>query len=248
MVHHIEDRLLDAISDEVSGIEDGLDNISAVIQDASRRLNHEFVSISSETTAQLDLVHSALSRMTSADDAAPANEVGGISHFVGEASATLHDYNQVIDGVTHDSIETAEHIDVMARQMGDIHSLFEDVKSIADQTNLLALNAAIEAARAGEVGRGFAVVAQEVRKLSVDSARFNEQIQHQVAEGQSVLASAREVVGRMMDTDLDQVVASKLRVDAMLDPNFPISMKRLMRVYARCPLERRALAQAPTKW
>lgn len=219
---NLENRLIAALSDELSGVTDGLDNVAALVGDASRRLNHEFVAISDETAAQLGLVHQTLSRMAPGDDpmdgkGSGTNDTGVcINRFVSEAVSTLKDYSQVIESVADGSLETAEHIDRMAAQMDDIHSLFEDVKAIADQTNLLALNAAIEAARAGEVGRGFAVVAQEVRKLSVDSARFNDQIQVQVGSGQKVIASAREIVGRMTITDLDEVISAKTRVEGML--------------------------------
>jgi methyl-accepting chemotaxis protein len=53
----------------------------------------------------------------------------------------------------------------------EISGMVDTIALIARQTNLLALNATIEAARAGESGRGFAVVAQEVKSLSVETAK-----------------------------------------------------------------------------
>ncbi len=65
---------------------------------------------------------------------------------------------------------------------GRLHTMAEDVSSLARQTNLLSLNAAIEAARAGPAGRGFAVVANEVRRLSAESGETGKRIGSQLGD------------------------------------------------------------------
>nr|WP_242472420.1 methyl-accepting chemotaxis protein [Ectothiorhodospira mobilis] len=115
------------------------------------------------------------------------------------------------------SVEVAHQVDDLATLMGQIFELLDSAKHIAGQTNLLALNAAIEAARAGEAGRGFAVVAQEVRKLSRDSDRFNEQIREHVEKASQLFGHTRDVVGRMASQDMNTSISAKGSMDEMMN-------------------------------
>jgi methyl-accepting chemotaxis protein len=78
----------------------------------------------------------------------------------------------------------------LAENAGRISVVIDLIQSIASQTNLLALNATIEAARAGEAGRGFAVVASEVKSLANQTAKATDEIRSQIANMQTVTASA----------------------------------------------------------
>ena len=82
-----------------------------------------------------------------------------------------------IESLVGDMALTADALQTLAGQIGDIGSVLDVIRGIAEQTNLLALNAAIEAARAGESGRGFAVVADEVRALAQRTQESTRQIE-----------------------------------------------------------------------
>ncbi|WP_394382366.1 methyl-accepting chemotaxis protein [Roseateles sp. BYS87W] len=87
-----------------------------------------------------------------------------------------------LDGFVQSRDQVLGTVQTLGEASGRLHTMAEDVSSLARQTNLLSLNAAIEAARAGQAGRGFAVVANEVRRLSAESGDTGRRISVQVAE------------------------------------------------------------------
>lgn len=89
------------------------------------------------------------------------------------------------------SAAAIESLDGRSRQIGEI---LEVITEVNEQTSLLALNAAILAAQAGEHGAGFTVVAEEIRSLSVRTARSTVEIAEVI---RSVQADVRDAVAAM---------------------------------------------------
>lgn len=140
-----------------------------------------------------------------------------INQFASETSHLIEHMIQLLISVSKESMTTVYRIDDMVEQMDSIFQLLENVKALSEQTNLLALNAAIEAARAGEAGRGFAVVADEVRHLSVQSSKLNNEIGKQIHIAKSAIALVRETVGGMAARDMNETISAKERVNNLLE-------------------------------
>jgi methyl-accepting chemotaxis protein len=194
--------------------------IRELIRDAVAELARSFDGFHADAQTQKSLMDQAVRTLASGPSGTSGDpddkENGTISKFVRDTSTVLQGFveNSVI--TSKRGMDIVNMIDTMNTQMTQIFDLLGDVKGLADQTNLLALNAAIEAARAGEAGRGFAVVADEVRKLSVNSAHFNEQIRSQVENAQLTMGATRKLVGDSASMDLTTLLTHKSSIDGMM--------------------------------
>lgn len=211
LVSHME-ALLAGVVDEMRA---DLRQIQNLVSDAVGTLQGSFNGLNDQSITQQKTVTALIDQMHS-DQEEQAYHVS-ISDFAAETDSVLRHFVDYVVSTSSNSMEMVERINEVVEKMRQANDLLNDVKLIADQTNLLALNAAIEAARAGEAGRGFAVVADEVRKLSLRSDRFNDEIREVIHSSMENINGAREAIGKLASQDMNFAIRSKTKVNSMME-------------------------------
>jgi len=145
-----------------------------------------------------------------------------------EGSAIVIRTINSIETLAIDIAESAEIINQLQSNTGEISNFLNVILSIADQTNLLALNAAIEAARAGEHGRGFSVVADEVRHLAKNTQDATQEIEKMIALLQSGTSSAVKAMTSSHQRSTEAVNQVKHEEEALKNINLSVSKIRDM--------------------
>ena len=206
-------RVQEIAANELDAINGSMERTRQIIEEAASGLAKSFSNMHQQAEEQKRVVMSMADNM--AGDTSESRVIG-FKQFAAETDRVLTYFIQHIVEISADSMLMVSSIDDVMDQMDKIEHLLGDVKSIADQTNLLALNAAIEAARAGEAGRGFAVVADEVRKLSQNSNRFNDEIGSVVSHSRKHIIESKKIISDIASKDMTIAIHCKSTVDDML--------------------------------
>ncbi|WP_233386032.1 methyl-accepting chemotaxis protein [Methylobacterium sp. C25] len=192
-------------SDAFDAIEEDVSSAIAGVSGSIATARAEVASMKtglSGIRGQIDALTQA-ARTAAAATAGLAERTGSLSALAAQARSAIDLAGSHLDQAGHRGIEARALIVALAEAGDEIAGIVDTISAVARQTNLLALNATIEAARAGEAGRGFAVVANEVKALSVQTARAADDVRARVMrlrEGAAASATAIEAAAGAIDS------------------------------------------------
>ena len=174
--------------------------ISSTAQTLAQGTSEQAASL--EETSASSEESASMTRRNAENSKASSELMAVVDNRVADASRSLDEMVQAMEGIKTSS--------------GKIAKIIKVIDEIAFQTNILALNAAVEAARAGEAGQGFAVVADEVRNLARRSAQAAKEtaelIEESVAMSSSGSARVESVFGA-----ISSIRESTTKVRGMVD-------------------------------
>ncbi|MFA5949919.1 MAG: HAMP domain-containing methyl-accepting chemotaxis protein [Hyphomicrobium sp.] len=188
-------RIAEAFQEQIGDIIESVSEQSNSLSSVARTLTR-----AADATQQLSAMVTASSAATLDNVKGVASASETLSQAVAEIGDQVHQSSAVAGEAVKQATTTNARVSDLLRSAERIGDVIGLINSIAGQTNLLALNATIEAARAGEAGKGFAVVAQEVKALSIQTAKATSEIGVQISEMQSATKEAVAAIGSITST------------------------------------------------
>ena len=176
------------LSAQGRGISEGMDELDGALSRAGEA-NRKAEDFQAQVKRALAAYSDQVARASAAIEemAAAAESLGKQAQGKQEAVRELVETSTTGQNVLASMTQSMEQIQESAKRVVELSAIIGDV---ADRTNLLGMNASIEAAHAGAAGRGFAVVANEIRALSVETAKSARVIADTLKESQAAISSA----------------------------------------------------------
>jgi methyl-accepting chemotaxis protein len=198
------DRLVVAVRDRLSGVDDRARRLAAISEQlaaAAGTLGQAAVQASGAAATAEDIADRV------AGVAAGTEQLGA---SIDELATSVNDAAGIVTRATELAQSVTGTVARLSESSSTIGEMAAVIGGIAGQTNLLALNATIEAARAGEQGKGFAVVASEVKDLASETARATEDIASRISSTRTDIAGAVAAIGQIADVieQIDMLQAS----------------------------------------
>jgi methyl-accepting chemotaxis protein len=175
------------VSAQGQGISRGMDELDGALSLAGEA-NRNAEDFQGEVKGALAAYSDQVARASAAIEemAASAESLAKQASSKKEAVRELVETSLSGEAVLASMSKSMEQIQESAKRVVELSAIIGDV---ADRTNLLGMNASIEAAHAGAAGRGFAVVANEIRALSIETAKSARFIAETLKESQTAVAS-----------------------------------------------------------
>jgi methyl-accepting chemotaxis protein len=179
---------IESLSAKVLGISDGMDRLDDALR-RSGSANARAEECQGEVKAALSAYSDQVARASAAIEemAAAADSLSRQASSKKEAVRNLAETSRAGEGVLSSMAAAMGQIRESSKKVAELSAIIGDV---ADRTNLLGMNASIEAAHAGNAGRGFAVVANEIRALSVETAKSARVIADTLRETETAVQSS----------------------------------------------------------
>ena len=213
--------LLSKLSGGIEQLATATEEMSAVTEQTSVGVSQQKLETDQVATAMNEMTATVQDVARNAESA--ANSASSADIQAQQGRAVVEQTIGRIEALARSIDGSAQAIERLKQDSGNIGGVLDVIKSIAEQTNLLALNAAIEAARAGEAGRGFAVVADEVRALARRTQESTAQIEQLIGTLQTGAQGAVEVMGQSCSLADRTVEAAQLAGEALQGINAAVS-------------------------